>query len=72
MKILVDKMPKNSHECPFSNRCIFKEKRYYSCQFSGLYVETTCPENCDYLAKGVAAYELAVEADGEAEAGKAV
>ena len=72
MRILVDKMPRNLHECPFSTRYVFKEKRYYSCRFSGLNIGTTCPENCDYLAKGAVACELAVEADGEAEAGKAV
>lgn len=72
MRILVDKMPRNFYECPFSTTYVFKNERYWVCQFDGLDVKDICPESCNYLAKGAVACELAVEADGEAEAGKAV
>ena len=72
MRILVDKMPKNFYECPFATTYVFKNERHWVCKFDGLDVNDICPESCMYLAKGAVACELAVEADGEAEAGKAV
>ena len=71
MRILVYEIPKNAMNCLFSkynpdrDMCFCRLDNYWG-------VNDNCPETCNYLAKGAVACELAVEANGEAEAGKAV
>lgn len=71
MRILVDEMPKTYFDCSF----LSFDANYAHCgiptySWSQCYIEKGL--SCPYLVKGAVACELAVEADREAEAGKAV
>ena len=70
MRILVDEMPKSAMNCLFSKYDPGRDLCF--CRLDNWGVNDNCPETCNYLVKGAVACELAVEADGEAEAGEAV
>ena len=71
MRVLVDEMPETQFDCPFLSfgayytHCSISTNSWDQC-----YIEKGLV--CPYLAKGVVVNELAVEADGEAEAGETV